>query len=89
MVLLLNLLLARTRVWRALRAIAENPSAATLMGVELVSSSKAYGVKVKLDREALLNFEEIKRAGNPNAKGAARLKNNQFSLPLTGPALNH
>jgi branched-chain amino acid transport system permease protein len=35
LVLLLNLLLARTRVGRALRAIAENPSAATLMGVEV------------------------------------------------------
>eukprot|EP00966_Prymnesium_polylepis_P192854 4469942-Prymnesium_polylepis.1 len=59
-----------------------------LMGVELLSHSKAYGVKVRLDRAALLKFEEIKRAGNPNAKGAARLKHSKFTLPLTGPALD-
>jgi hypothetical protein len=62
--------------------------AAALMGVELLSHSKAYGVKVRLNRDALLKFEEIKRAGNPNAKGAARLKHSKYLLPLTGPALD-
>ena len=67
---------------------AKPEEAAALMGVELLSHSKAYGVKVRLDRQALLNFEGIKRAGNPNTKGTARLKHSKYSLPLTGPALD-
>ena len=29
---------------------------------------EAFGVEVKFDREALLRFEDIKRAGNPNVR---------------------
>ena len=57
--------------------------------MKILAASKTYGVKVQLDRDALLKFEEIKRAGNPNAKGPARLKHSRFTLPLSGPALNH
>ena len=37
--------------------------------------------------EALTKFETIKRAGSPHTKGKDKLKNANFSLPLSGSAL--
>lgn len=60
-------------------------------GAELVSNPanlEAFGVEVKFNREALLRFEDIKRAGNPNAKGKDRLKHSNFSLPTSGATVD-
>ena len=44
-------------------------------------------MQVKFPREALLKFEEIKRAGNPKAKGKDRMKHSNFQLPTSGPTI--
>ena len=53
-------------------------------GFELKQATRAYGVVLKLDGKALETFEQIKRAGNPNAKGKDRLKHKDFKLPTDG-----
>lgn len=63
--------------------------ACKLVGVELRSASRAYGVVVFLNREALENFERIKRGGTPSQKQWQRLKAANWSLPIDGrPALD-
>jgi hypothetical protein len=62
-------------------------TACEVMGVQLRSASRAYGVVVFFDGPALEKFEKLKRAGNPKAKGADRLRNANFKLPLDGRAV--
>ena len=60
-------------------------------GAELTTNLvnlEAFGVTVKFGSEGLLKFEEIKRAGNPNAKGKDRLKHSNFSLPTSGATVD-